>query len=227
MNTNHSKPRAPNSKLRTHKCIMDAYEQEAFKNGYRFIAGVDEVGRGPLAGPVVSAAVIFPSSYTNSSPLLNLGIRDSKTLSARQRNKILLDIYRYAISVGLGIIWVDDIETYNIHTASLKAMAIAVKRLNTIPDFILVDGLFPIKDVSIPQLPIIKGDQLSVSIAAASVVAKTVRDSIMSSYHNTFPCYNFIKNKGYGTKEHLIAIKQFGPSPIHRKYFKGVKEYLK
>ena len=198
---------------------MDAYEHNALKKGYRYIAGVDEVGRGPLAGPVVAAAVIF------SSPPLDLGIRDSKTLSSLQRNTVLLDIYRKALSVGVGVIWMDEIETTNIHIASLKAMTEAVKRLNPLPDFILIDGSFPI-NISSPQLPIIKGDSKSVSIAAASIVAKTVRDNVMSAYHGIFPNYNFIKHKGYATPEHLWAIKSFGPCPIHRKTFKGVKEYL-
>jgi len=198
---------------------MDAYEHNALKKGYRYIAGVDEVGRGPLAGPVVAAAVIF------SSPPLDLGIRDSKTLSSLQRNAVLLDIYRKALSVGVGVIWMDEIETTNIHIASLKAMTEAVKRLNPLPDFILIDGSFPI-NISSPQLPIIKGDSKSVSIAAASIVAKTVRDNVMSAYHGIFPNYNFIKHKGYATPEHLWAIKSFGPCPIHRKTFKGVKEYL-
>ena len=198
---------------------MDAYEHDALKKGYRYIAGVDEVGRGPLAGPVVAAAVIF------SSPPLDLGIRDSKTLSSLQRNTVLLDIYRKALSVGVGVIWMDEIETTNIHIASLKAMTEAVKRLNPLPDFILIDGSFPI-NISSPQLPIIKGDSKSVSIAAASIVAKTVRDNVMSAYHGIFPNYNFIKHKGYATPEHLWAIKSFGHCPIHRKTFKGVKEYL-
>lgn len=199
---------------------MDAYEQDALKKGYRYIAGVDEAGRGPLAGPVVAAAVIF------ASPLpLHFGIRDSKALSPSQRGSILLDIYREAVSVGVGVVWTDEIETTNIHAASLKAMVEAVKRLNPLPDFILIDGSFPI-DLSISQLPIIKGDSKSVSIAAASIVAKTARDNIMAAYHRIFPQYNFMKHKGYGTQEHLAAIKCLGPSPIHRKTFKGVKEYL-
>ncbi|HBR17412.1 MAG: ribonuclease HII [Deltaproteobacteria bacterium RIFCSPLOWO2_12_FULL_43_16] len=200
---------------------MDAYEQAAFKKGYNLIAGVDEAGRGPLAGPVVAAAVIF-----KFPPPLHLGIRDSKTLSPSQRDNILLNIYREAVSVGVGVVWMDEIETTNIHAASLRAMADAVKKLNPSPQFILVDGPFPIKTISTSQLPIIKGDALSVSVAAASIVAKIVRDNIMAAYHNAFPQYNFIKNKGYGTSEHLAAIKYFGPSPIHRRGFKGVKEHL-
>ncbi|MBI5328246.1 MAG: ribonuclease HII [Deltaproteobacteria bacterium] len=199
---------------------LDFFEQDALQKGFRCIAGVDEAGRGPLAGPVVAAAVIFQSLP------LHLGIRDSKTLSPIQRSAILLDIYREAAAVGIGMIWMEEIETTNIHMASLKAMADAVKRLNPIPEFILIDGNFPI-DTSIPQLSIIKGDSLSVSIAAASIVAKTMRDSIMDAYHNIFPCYNFTRNKGYGTAEHLEAIKHFGPCPIHRRGFKGVKEHIK
>ncbi len=197
---------------------MDAHEQGALKRGYRYIAGVDEAGRGPLAGPVVAAAVIF------SSLPLNVGIKDSKALSPLQRKTILLDIYREALAIGIGVVWMDEIETTNILAASLKAMTHAVKKLNPSPDFILIDGQFPL-NISIPQLPVIKGDAKSVSIAAASIVAKTVRDSIMDAYHTIFPSYDFIKNKGYGTAKHLEAIKYFGPCPIHRKCFKGVKEY--
>jgi len=198
---------------------MDAHEQGALKRGYRYIAGVDEAGRGPLAGPVVAAAVIF------SSLPLNVGIKDSKALSPLQRKTILLDIYREALAIGIGVVWMEEIETTNILAASLKAMTHAVKKLNPSPDFILIDGQFPL-NISIPQLPVIKGDAKSVSIAAASIVAKTVRDSIMDAYHTIFPSYDFIKNKGYGTAKHLEAIKYFGPSPIHRKCFKGVKEYI-
>ena len=199
---------------------MDAaYEQDAFNKGCRHIAGVDEAGRGPLAGPVVAAAVIFPT------PPLHLGIRDSKTLSPLQRNRLLPNIYHEALAVAIGVVWMDEIETTNILAASLKAMAHAVKKLNPSPDFVLIDGQFPL-DISIPQLPVIKGDSKSVSIAAASIVAKTVRDSIMDAYHAIFPSYDFIKNKGYGTAKHLEAIKYFGPCPIHRKTFKGVKEYI-
>jgi len=187
---------------------MDAHEQGALKRGYRFIAGVDEAGRGPLAGPVVAAAVIF------SSLPLNVGIKDSKALSPLQRKTILLDIYREALAIGIGVVWMEEIETTNILAASLKAMTHAVKKLNPSPDFILIDGQFPL-NISIPQLPVIKGDAKSVSIAAASIVAKTVRDSIMDAYHTIFPSYDFIKNKGYGTAKHLEAIKYFGPSPIH------------
>src|SRR3990172_4318978 len=151
---------------------MDAYEHDALKKGYRYIAGVDEAGRGPLAGPVVAAAVIF------STPPLHLGIRDSKTLSPLQRNALLPDIYREALAVAIGVVWMDEIETTNILAASLKAMTHAVKKLNPSPDFILIDGQFPL-NISIPQLPIIKNDPKTLSIAAASIVAKTVRDSIM------------------------------------------------
>jgi len=198
---------------------MDAYEQEALNKGCRLIAGVDEAGRGPLAGPVVAAAVVF-----HTLPI-HLGIRDSKTLSPLQRNALLPDIYREALAIAIGVVWMDEIETTNILAASLKAMTHAVKKLNPSPDFILIDGQFSL-DISIPQLPVIKGDSKSVSIAAASIVAKTVRDSIMDAYHAIFPSYDFIKNKGYGTAKHLEAIKYFGPCPIHRKTFKGVKEYI-
>ncbi|HEY4708014.1 MAG TPA: ribonuclease HII [Thermodesulfobacteriota bacterium] len=199
---------------------MDIHERDAHSKGFKAVAGVDEAGRGPLAGPVVAAAVVFPFP-----PPLDLGIKDSKALTSGAREEILLDIYRTATSVGVGIVWPVEIDRINILKASLKAMELAIERLSVKPDMILVDGNFPI-NTDTPQRPIISGDALSVSIAAASIVAKTARDTIMRSYHRLYPHYNFISNKGYPTKEHLSALVSHGPTPIHRKTFRGVMKDL-
>lgn len=213
-------------KLADCRLQIDFYEKEALKKGFKTIAGVDEAGRGPLAGPVVAAAVIFPFSLCNESEgIFNLGIRDSKKLTAVQRENISLKIFQNAVSIGLGIVWTDEIERINILNAAQKAMANAVDRLTSHPDFLIIDGPFKIPHAA-EQLPIIKGDSLSVSIAAASIIAKVARDRIMDGYHHLFPEYKFKNHKGYGTSCHLESIKRHKPSPIHRKGFKGVKEHI-
>lgn len=191
---------------------MDAFEKNAYREGYQFIAGVDEAGRGPLAGPVVAAAVIFPADYFNSE------IKDSKKISSLQREKLYDVIVKEAVAVGVKVIDADVIDHCNILQATLRAMREAVLELSTSPDFILVDGLHPIP-IFTPQKTIVKGDSLSISIAAASIIAKVSRDRIMEIYHRQFPHYNFQRNKGYGTKEHLDAIREFGICKIHRKSF--------
>lgn len=195
---------------------MDSHEREARAKGYEFIAGVDEAGRGPLAGPVVAAAVVFPYP-----PFLNPNIKDSKKLSEKQRNRAVLDIYSSALAVGVGIVWNLEIDALNIHRATLKAMAQAIDALSIQPGFVLVDGCFTTPS-AFPQKAIVSGDANSVSIAAASIVAKTARDAIMQAYHAVYPEYNFSKNKGYGTSAHLEALRKHGPCPIHRKTFAGV-----
>lgn len=191
-----------------------SFEQKIWKTG-KLVAGVDEAGRGPLAGPVVAAAVILPRNCS----LENLN--DSKKLSSRQRETILDLIKKYAISTAVGIVDPEIIDTINILRASLLAMEKAVNSLNPLPDSLLIDGSNRIS-VSLPQETIIKGDSKSCSIAAASILAKVTRDSIMINYNDAYPEYNFIKHKGYPTREHLEAIRRFGASPIHRKTFKGV-----
>ncbi len=195
---------------------MDSHEKEAAAKGIRLIAGVDEAGRGPLAGPVVAAAVIFPFP-----PPINPAIKDSKKLTPRQRTALVPYIYRYALAVGIGIAWHEEIDEVNILRASLNAMERAVNALSVNPELALVDGCFPFTSC-IQQKTVISGDSLSITIAAASIIAKTARDRIMAAYHRVFPAYNFAKHKGYGTQEHLAALKQFGPCPIHRRSFKGV-----
>ena len=192
-------------------------EYSLYKKEYRYIAGIDEVGRGPLAGPVMAAAVVLP-------PYCELpGIDDSKKLTPLKREKLYADIFEVALSVGIGRVDQVEIDKINILNASLKAMAIALKNLSCPVEYVLVDGIFPVAtDVS--QMTLKKGDSQSVLIAAASVVAKVTRDKIMEAYHDQYPCYNFARNKGYGTREHLDALKKYGCSPLHRKTFRGVTE---
>jgi len=190
-------------------------EWSLYKKGYRYLAGVDEVGRGPLAGPVLASAVILP-------PYCELtGLADSKKLTPLKRERLYDEILKVALSVGIGEVDQAEIDEINILNASLKAMTIAVNNLSYPVDYVLIDGIFPIA-TDIPQMTLKKGDSISMLIAAASVVAKVTRDKIMEEYHDQYPWYNFARNKGYGTKEHLDALKRHGCSPLHRKTFKGV-----
>ncbi|MCK9275386.1 MAG: ribonuclease HII [Syntrophales bacterium] len=192
---------------------MDFYESQARMQGFTFVAGVDEAGRGPLAGPVAAAAVIFPENYRNRE------IRDSKKLSASKREELFDIIIVDALSVGLAFVEPSVIDRINILKASLLAMKKAVLNLDFPPDFLLVDGLNTI-DVPFPQKPIVKGDDLSISVAAASIIAKVSRDHLMNRYHVQYSQYNFVRNKGYATTEHREAISKYGTCKIHRKSFK-------
>ena len=196
------------------------FEKEATKIGCRDIAGIDEAGRGPLAGPVVSAAVILPTVFSET------GITDSKKLTPQKREQLYHRIYAHAVSIGIGIVDSIEIDRINILQASLLSMAIAAANLNPQPDWLLIDGTFCISS-NLPQQPIPKGDSLSISIAAASIIAKVTRDRLMERYHHYYPQFNFQKHKGYPTKAHKEAIQKFGCCPIHRRSFRGVKEYLK
>ena len=195
------------------------FEKEANQKGFRDIAGIDEAGRGPLAGPVVSAAVILPGDFPIS------GIADSKKLTPVKRNRLYEQIYSDAVSIGIGIVDAIEIDRINILQASLLSMAMAVENLSPRPDCLLIDGTFSIPS-KLPQKPIAKGDNLSISIAAASIIAKVTRDRLMESYHFYYPQFDFPKHKGYPTKAHKQAIRTFGSCPIHRRSFRGVKEYL-
>ncbi len=194
------------------------FEKAAAKNSFIYIAGVDEAGRGPLAGPVVAASVILPSFFSIA------GLDDSKKLTPSQRDRLYPQIYAHSVSVGIGVIGPYMIDRINILQASLQAMALAVNSLHPRPDYLLIDGNHSIPSV-LPQQTIIKGDSLSVSIAAASVVAKVTRDRLMQRHHQDYPQYEFSRHKGYPTKVHKEAIRTFGISLIHRRSFKGVKEY--
>jgi ribonuclease HII len=177
------------------------------------IAGIDEAGRGPLAGPVIAAAVILPPGYEHPE------INDSKKLSPRQRERLYGVIERDAVSIGVGIAEAPVIDAVNILQATLTAMKEAVLELSPSPDYLLIDGLNRIHLV-IPQETIIRGDSRSISVASASIVAKVLRDRLMEMYHRQFPQYNFLRNKGYGTREHREAILKFGRSKIHRRSFR-------
>ena len=198
----------------------DYFESLYRRRGYHQIAGVDEVGRGPLAGPVLAAAVILPQDGIGAE------LFDSKQISSKRREDLYPVILSKALGVGIGIIGPEEIDRLNILRATLEAMAQAIRNLPISPDFLLIDGLQG-PGLSIPQKPIPKGDQLSNSIAAASIVAKVTRDRMMEGFHQQYPQYNFARHKGYGTEEHRRAIQTFGVCELHRKTFRGVKEYLK
>lgn len=183
--------------------------------GYSLVAGIDEAGRGPLAGPVVAATVILPRNSTLE------GVKDSKKMTSDAREKAFSLIERSAIGISLAVVSPREIDRINILQATLKAMKEAVLRLDPQPDFLLIDGTYPV-DLPIQQRCIIKGDERSLSISAASIIAKVYRDRMMYSYHNLFPQYDFSSNKGYGTPRHLKAIARHGPCSIHRLTFRGV-----
>ncbi len=196
---------------------MDTYERACRENGYNIIAGIDEAGRGALAGPVVAAAVILPADCHI------LGINDSKKLTSTQRSKLYEEITDIAISVGISTVDNLQIEQLNILKASLRAMALAVEKLTVRPDYLLVDGnRYP--DINIEGKAITKGDSLSLSIAAASIMAKVTRDRLMIAFDRTFPNYGFKDHKGYPTKQHRQAIAEHGVSDIHRRTFKLLSE---
>ena len=195
------------------------HETMARRDGHCLIAGVDEAGRGPLAGPVVAAAVMIPEGISVD------GVRDSKKMTAKAREKAFEAILGAGISVSIGVVSHGFIDQFNILKASLEAMKRAVLALEPAPDYLLVDGIHRVP-VPTRQLPLKKGDQISHSISVASVIAKVYRDRIMRAYHERFPEYGFFQHKGYGTAQHLEAIKEHGPCPIHRRTFKRVREYV-
>jgi ribonuclease HII len=188
------------------------YEQKYWNKGIVHIAGVDEAGRGPLAGPVVASAVIFKAG------VLIEGVNDSKKLSEKKREALFHLIHEQALAVGIGIVSHEVIDRINILQASFLAMNKALELLKIRPQQLLVDGNF-FRHEQFPVENIIKGDALSHSIAAASIIAKVTRDSLMKELHEQYPDYGFAKHKGYGTKEHIAAIRKHGYSPIHRRSF--------
>ena len=195
------------------------YEAKAVAKGYGNIAGVDEAGRGPLAGPVVAAAVIFPARIDI------VGLDDSKKLSPKKREDLFPKIQAEAVAYGVAIVNREVIDKINILQASLLAMKQAVEQLQTVPDLLLIDGNQKI-DSTLDQWAVVKGDSKSLSIAAASVLAKVTRDRVMKDYHKLYPQYEFHRHKGYGTKLHRTLIEEHGPCPIHRNTFKGVSEFI-
>ena len=189
---------------------MSVYEEEY--SMCQYICGIDEVGRGPLAGPVVAGAVILPKD----EPILYLN--DSKKLSEKKREALYDEIMEKALATGIGIVSPARIDEINILQATYEAMRQAIAKLKVRPDLLLNDAV-TIPEVDIPQVPIIKGDAKSVSIAAASIIAKVTRDRLMMEYDEVLPGYDFASNKGYGTKAHIAGLKELGPSPIHRATF--------
>ena len=194
------------------------YEKELIKKGVKLIAGVDEVGRGPLVGPVVTAAVILPLDYKLE------GLTDSKKLSEKKRDNFYDIIMHDAISIGIGIKDNNIIDKVNIYEATKLAMYDAINNLNVKPEHVLIDAM-PL-DLSIPNTSIIKGDAKSLSIAAASVIAKVTRDRMLYDLDKEYPMYNYKKNKGYPTKEHIDAINKYGINKHYRKTYGPVKDYL-
>ncbi|MDP4093673.1 MAG: ribonuclease HII [Bacillota bacterium] len=193
---------------------MCEYEKKAYASGVEYVAGIDEAGRGPLAGPVVAAAVILPKD------VFIPGLNDSKQVSYAQRN-ILFDVIKAkAISYGIGIIDEKCIDEINILNATKKAMVSAVEMLGRKPEILLIDAL-KLDDINIEQIDIIKGDCKSISIAAASIIAKVTRDRLIEEMDSLYPQYGFAKHKGYGTSEHIEAIRKYGLCPIHRRSFTG------
>lgn len=194
--------------------VMSAYEKEYAQ--YTHICGIDEVGRGPLAGPVVACAVVLPKDVTI------LYLNDSKKLSEKKRELLYDEIMEKAVAVGIGAVGPARIDEINILQATYEAMRMAIEdltgKLGKEPDLLLNDAV-TIPEVDIPQVPIIKGDAKSISIAAASIVAKVTRDHLMIEYDQVLPGYDFAKNKGYGTKAHIAGLKELGATPIHRKTF--------
>lgn len=194
---------------------MFFYEREY--GSFSHICGIDEVGRGPFAGPVVAAAVILPKDCDI------LYLNDSKKVSAKKREALYDEIYEKAVAVGIGMVSEKVIDEINILNATYEAMMMAVSKLSVVPDLLLNDAV-TIPGIDIEQVPIIKGDAKSASIAAASIVAKVTRDRMMEEYDQIYPQYQFAKNKGYGTKAHIEAIKESGICDLHRRTF--VRKYI-
>ena len=192
------------------------HDEEA-RREHPVLAGLDEAGRGPLAGPVVAAAVILPSG------LVIDGLRDSKETVEKGRKKLFWEIVRNALGIGVGIVHADVIDSINILQSTKLAMKKAVEDMGLRPDILYIDAV-RLPEVDISQRSIIKGESISASIAAASIIAKVVRDEMMSDYHEMYPLYNFRGHKGYSTKEHMEAVKKYGPCPIHRRSFRRVKD---
>ena len=196
---------------------MYQLEQNLRQKGYRFIAGVDEAGRGPLAGPVVAAAVILPEEYRNAD------INDSKQISPLERERLFIEIKNVALSYAVGIVTPKKIDETDILSAAKFAMRQAILKLDPQPDFILTDAV-PVNIMDIPQMAMVKGDARSLSVAAASIIAKVTRDHLMLKYDKKYPEYGFCQHMGYGTEVHLSAIKKHGPCPIHRMSFRPINQ---
>ncbi len=208
---------------------MGDLEEQAYSRGFRCVAGLDEVGRGPLAGPVVAAAVVLPRGFSHAE------IKDSKMLPPKQRALLAPYIQEKALAWGIGVVDAEEIDRINILNASLLAMGHAIRQIRPPPDYLIIDGRHNIpaeylttdgySSLAVPfQKPLPKGDRLCLSVAAASIIAKTARDEMMMAYDRLYPEYGFANHKGYGSPSHLSALNRHGPLPIHRKSFKPVRE---
>jgi ribonuclease HII len=196
---------------------LSSLEESLARQGRRRVAGVDEAGRGPLAGPVVAAAVVLPLDWENP------GVKDSKALSPRRREELAPIIRESCLAWGIGACDPREIDRLNIHHASLLAMRRAVENLGLQPDYLLVDGRFTV-DIEIEQQAVVKGDARLRVVAAASILAKVERDGVMLQWHEKYPAYNFAANKGYPTAEHRRALERCGPCPIHRRNYRPVAQ---
>lgn len=196
------------------------FDEKVRREGFRLLCGVDEAGRGPLAGPVVAAAVIFADCDAPE------GLNDSKKLTPKKRGELRAALFSCGAMIGIGVATAQEIDSTDILSATFAAMRRAVAELSQQPDFILVDGSLKVRGLDAPQRPVVKGDSRSVSIAAASIIAKERRDELMLELAADFPGYGFEDHAGYGTAAHLEAIARLGPSPAHRKTFRGVREHL-
>lgn len=195
------------------------FERAAYSSGCIRVAGIDEAGRGPLAGPVVAAAVVLPPG------LVLQGVRDSKEVPEAERERLAELIRASALAYGIGIVDETTIDEVNIYQATILAMNLALRDISPPPDYLLIDAV-SLPQISIPQKAIIKGDRRSHTIAAASILAKTERDRLMRKLHEQYPQYNFHRHKGYATKEHMTLLKKYGPCPAHRKSFRPVSDML-
>jgi ribonuclease HII len=196
-------------------------EKRLWRQGYTLVAGLDEVGRGCWAGPVVAAAVVLPVKRLRAEPGLLTGVDDSKRLTPRQRERAAGRVYDVAVAVGIGVASPALVDALGIVGATLLAMRQALGRLSSTPHYLLVDGLLRL-DLSLPQLALVHGDARSLSIAAASVVAKVHRDALMAAWAAHYPDYGFERHKGYGTRQHRLALQRLGPCPLHRRSFAPV-----
>ena len=200
-------------------------EEKLFNTGYNFIGGIDEAGRGPLAGPVVAACVVCSPNFNFSNEKLGL-IKDSKRLTAKKREELYHVIKDEFCEVGIGICDHNTIDKINVLQAAFLAMKKSIGALKQKPEYVILDGRFFIPNISLEQKAIIRGDESIFSIAAASIIAKVARDQIMQEMHELYPQYGFAQHKGYGTKFHLETLQKYGPCPIHRKSFSPVKNLL-